>query len=298
MVGLLLACVITVGPARADEPQGREDGGAGPNGPAEHFYNFGLSSSFVDAAGIGSNGGEASFTSLGASVKVWKFTLRYDQDHYSWDRKGQLPFGNGTDDPWTDLKTVGLAFHHGDRLSGKWGYFLMGGVASSYESEMGSPQGMVMAAAQYMYSRKTSFRFGLAGMASELDVTVLPVLGFNYNGVGRGGAGWSAGLGVPETEVAYHFDDVFAVRLNAEMDHGTYKLADDSTVSPDGWLKKSGYGGGLYLDVTPIENVECSVGGFYLFEREWELFDKNKHSLGAYDVDNALGAKLELKILF
>jgi hypothetical protein len=293
---LVLFCLLAFGAmAWAEEPAKGDK-----KGPAEPDFGFTVGGGFLGASDIGSGSGSASVSRFDTELKAWKFSLGYDHDAYSWDRKEELPFGNGVHDPWSDLKTLSLKFNHGGRLSDSWGYFMAAGVSSSYESELGPAAYSAMAGGRYRLSPKSSLTLGLGGSYHELESAVLPMVGFNYNASGGegDGTGWYFSVGFPHTHVGYKANEWLGFRATFLADHGLYKLADANPIAAEGYVKQTGYGTGAFVDLTPSDNISVSIGAYYMFAREWELFDRHEASLGSYDVDNALGGRLEVSFSF
>ena len=279
---------------------------AGDNGPGVEVNGGYLAPAEVDDDSDDDNGSFA-VIDLGGTLRYFYnqavFSVGYHQKSYSWDDEDQLPFGNGRDDPWSDLKNISLGARYWDRFSEKWGWFAGAGLGSSFEEELGPLEARGSGGVSYIFSPKVSASLGAAVSYHPLRTSVFPIVGIRYNrdGGGAGGEGASgffASFGFPETGAGYRFNSSVAVRASVRYDHGIYRLADDSAVAPEGYVETSDALGGLYLDFSPRPNIEVSLGAVYAVYRSLTLYDEDEDELDDYDVDPAPGLALRLRARF
>jgi hypothetical protein len=249
-------------------------------------------------ADVGDSKGEVGVNKVEASFSYSGFDLEYGLSSYRWDKVDQLPFGNGSDDPWDSLHEISFSADKTWQANEQWSYFVKGGVSSSFEKEMeDSFEYEVTGAAIYALSPVWQFGLGARLSYDAVDeVEIMPVGGIYWNQSAE--TGWSACLGVPDTNLKYQFSPRFSSELSFSVDEGLYRLADDSTVEKKGYLENSGMALGLSFDVALSENSLFSIGTEYNFAREFTIYDKDGNEKNNYDVDGALGWFVEFAYEF
>lgn len=260
-------------------------------------FTFKLTGRYFDEAGISNNEGGFSVLSTTASLTYSKLTLTYSRADISWKDVDKLPFGNGKDEPFSNLHDLSLLYNDTGKISSKWRYFAAGGIASSFENEIGDYKLNVMGGLNYILSPRWSFQFGLIASYMEIKTLVIPIVGFRYRPE-KDGTGFSFNLGMPEAYVSYNFTRSVAVRANLRYDVRIYKLDDDSTLEPEGYLERNNLTSGLFLDYSPTQNLKLTVGVIDAFSREWTVYNKDGDKTHDYTVDDALGGLIRLDYSF
>ncbi len=252
-----------------------------PDGPRFNVYTQGYEKADTD------EGGAYSKTESGVSAGYKWFTLAYKQSEYSWSHANSVHFSKGT--PWHTLHKLSLDASFDGMFNDTLGWFASGTILSGFEDEMWdsftfAPRGGLT----FMPSYDWKFHVGAAGLISPVRPLVLPMIGMEWRN--EMDYGLSASVGFPATRVQYRFNDFLAARLAARWDRDIYRLANNSNVSRKGYVEESGYTGGAYLDITPIENLKLTVGAEMLFDRQLRLYDKGGDEFSKTDVDRAVGA--------
>ena len=240
-------------------------------------------------AEVGDSSGGFSSSRAGLSVTYWKFTAGYEHRRFFWHDVHRLPFGNGVEDPWQDFHSLYLVGNHFGVINERWSYFVGGGASSSFEREAGPLSIYAMAGVGYGITPRLRVRLGAIVAYHPVQSILLPVIGLTYGG-GRGGRpepGFSFSLGFPETAATYRFNQSVALKMTVLYQHGIYKLADDSSVQRGGYLEGRHVKAGLYLDYSPLENVDISVGGGYDFLGYMWIYNDNGHLRGDWDIGRA-----------
>ena len=83
-----------------------------------------------------------------------------------------------------------------------------------------------------------------------------------------------------------------------EFNQYTYRLADDSSVEPGGFLKVEDMIAGLQLDYSPLKHLSLEASLSYTITRTFTSYDSDGNHEHEYDVDNALGGMLRLVYRF
>lgn len=258
-----------------------------------------VNTGWVGEADVSDGQGSFSFNHLQASLSYSYFSLSYTQHLYQWNDVHRLPFGNGVADPWETLHRLGLSARYNGRINQRWGYFVNGGLSFGYESSMDRPEFRFMGGAVFGWTPKLKIQLGFVLLNHSIRSLIMPVVGVRF-GEGRGAdrSGWSGALGFPETQITYRFDPHVALKLAGFVDSRVYKLGDNSTVEEGGYLETRDYAGGLFLLYSPIPNMDASLGGGYIFKRDFLTYNDDGHKRGDYDIGLAPLVRFGVKYRF
>lgn len=262
-------------------------------------FRLRVTGSHVAKADVGDGPGAVSLTSGGLDLS-WKFlTLGYSQTRYDWKNVGSLSFGNGVDDPWDTLHRLSLGASYEGGLSEDWFYHTGATITSSFEKEMsGSLGGIVRGGLGYVVSDKVKALFGVALMMNSIETNLMPTVGLSYDDIGRDGSGFTGFLGLPTTSGSYHFNSAHALRVSLEPNGRTARLADDSTVSRQGYMSTEGWQTGLYYDWNPSKALSFTAGPEYNFGRSLRTYNKDGDKLRKENISDAFGGMLRLRYRF
>jgi hypothetical protein len=217
-----------------------------------------------------------SHTQTGVSLSILTLNLDYTMDYYSWDKLGNLPFGNGKDDPWETLHSLSLGGMYGGEINEKWSWVVIAAGSTAFEKEISSSylNSTLGGGAIYSLSDRWNLIGGAGAMytnAPELDfgdllddppeVIPVPVLGVQWNQDAESGLSLSlifpleasisyrtfdgalstsADFLAQSADITYQFTPMFGVTLSGSLDNGTiHQLADDNVAIPVG--TKEGY---------------------------------------------------------
>lgn len=237
-------------------------------------------------------------TRSGLKATYSHFRFVYDRLDYSWDdgEISKLPFGNGVDKPWKALQKLEIGANWEGNWNPKWSYSLDGAVFSAFEEDFGGYGGRVQAWAGYGLGQNLRLRFGARAYVYEFQLTALPVLSLDYAWDRK--QGFSASIGVPEAYVRYAFNQYVALRLFGEYEQDLYRLADDSTVSREGYLMREGVMAGLMVDLTPVKGLCVSAGMIKPLSYTLTTYDKDGDNSKDYDQESGWGALVKVKYEF
>lgn len=220
-------------------------------------------------------------------------TLAYGVRSYDWDDEASLPFGNGVDEPWETLHELELSLGSSGRIDERWGWFANLGLSAAWEEEMDDALGVsAMGGVNYALTRQWVVMMGLRASGHQVGWSVLPVAAAVWNqGVEEG---FSVSIGLPQSELQYRFNPSWAVRLYGKMDSGLWRLADDSTVRAEGYMKESSKVVGLVGEWAPMERMIVTFGPRVYLDREVTFYNKDGDTQDSHDLGTAYGAQLNL----
>ncbi len=230
-----------------------------------------------------------------------KLEIGYGQTAYDWTATERISFGNGRE-PWDKLHHSGMALNYMHHRNQNWSLLAGVDVGAAWEDQkkdaytFGGRVGVI-----YRGGSDVSWIIGAGVLRWPEETLVYPMLGVRWNqgaGPGEHPYGWSASLGAPKTEIRYAFNEVLAAHCHVEMEMVTYRLADDSNVSPSGLVEMSGFSSGFFLDIRPMKPMKVSVGVTYQFGREWEIQDKDGDTIRTVEIEGAVGARMALSWTF
>lgn len=242
------------------------------------------------------DGGSVSVTETGASLRYRWFGIDYLNRRYDWADTSDLPFGHGSD-PWEQLHLLRLRAEISDQLGfGGLGWFAGAGLTAGWEEEMDDAWGVSGTAGLTWAVGGVRLRGGVGVSAHPIGVRAMPVAAADWGN--QRDLGFSATVGIPETMLRYRTSDIFSFRLGGRMDGGTYRLADDSPVEREGYMKTSSLTLGGYIDVTPLDDLTLTLGAEYLTRREMTVYNSDGEKKDSYDVDDAPALFLRLRYGF
>jgi hypothetical protein len=261
-----------------------------------------LYSQYIADSNFSGYDGGYSVASANVGVGYKNFTLWYSRHVYSWNGIDRLPFGNGRDNPWDTLHTLGFYTRHSGRISGKWSYYVNGGVYSAFEEYVAAPTVIAGANIGYDLTPRITFRLGaVTFLHPRVRTFVLPVAGFTFNRSERRGIaskGFSFSLGLPETSVSYRFNPIVSTRIAGWIERNLYHLATGNTVQSNGYIEDYNLVSGVFLDLTPMEKLRVSIGVGYDFVRSITFYNRDGHERGSYDLDAAPSGSLRVDYRF
>lgn len=259
-----------------------------------------LSTSYVGEADVEDDEGKYSVFSATIAARYSFLSAEYKLSNYSWDDEDDLPFLTGTgNDAWDTLHSLWLGAQHGDHISGNWSYFVRGGVSSAFEEEMEDSFGAVaLGGAAYDLGSGWEVQAGVGGKVHPVKNTLFPVLGVSWEGKSAGGQKRFFSLKYPKAEAGYGFSEEWLLRAAIGTEGDTYRLADDSDVSEEGYADISEWNAGLYVDWTPATNLMFTLGAEYRFAREITIYDDDGDELDEYDSDAAPAVTLSVGYSF
>lgn len=242
------------------------------------------------------DGGSVSVTETGASLRYRWFGIDYLNRRYDWSDTSDLPFGHGSD-PWEQLHLLRLRAEISDQLGmGGLGWFAGAGLTAGWEEEMDDAWGVSGTAGLTWALGDVRLRGGVGVSAHPIGVRAMPIAAADWGN--QRDLGFSATVGIPETMLRYRTSDIFSFRLGGRMDGGTYRLADDSPVEREGYMKTSSLTLGGYIDVTPLDDLTLTLGAEYLTRREMTVYNSDGEEKDSYDVDDAPALFLRLRYGF
>ena len=217
-----------------------------------------------------------SHTQAGISLSLLTLNVDYTMDYYSWDKLGDLPFGNGKDDPWETLHSLSLSGMYGGEINERWSWMTIAAGSAAFEDNLDSSllDGFLGTGALYSLSNTWNL-IGGAGVlytnAPELnaldmygdpqEVTPIPVLGVQWNQDAESGLSVSllfpleasisyrsfdgalsasTDLLAQAADITYQFTPMFGVTARGALnDERIHRLAEDNVAIPVG--TKEGY---------------------------------------------------------
>ncbi|GAB6178470.1 hypothetical protein JCM16814_33610 [Desulfobaculum senezii] len=251
----------------------------------------------IGAGDVEDTDGDVSVTSAGVVLQYGNFGLKYNGASYDWGNVDDLPFGSGDEDPWDALHSLSLTYRHVAYREGEVTWMVSGSLLSGFEEEMDSSVSAGLSTiVRYAFDDDWSAGIGAAVQVEPIGIRAFPGLVVLYRSARQ--EGLSAMLGMPTSTVAYRFSPQWAVKAQASMSGGLYRLADDSSVREKGYVRVSGVASGLYAEWTPTPRVRVTAGPEYHFGRGYTFYDDDGDEKDTYDVDASLGASLKVWVTF
>ncbi len=197
---------------------------------------------------------------------------------------------SGIDDPVDSLDHVALDGHYDFSLTQDFGLFTGLTLAMGFEDEIHLSDNYAItprAGVSYTFAGGNQIFLGALAQFNEVDNIYLPIAGIKFGS--DSDLGFSGSLAYPATKVTYRPSAYYAFEGVFLTVRDLYQLADDSKLSPEGYIFEKSYGAALGVIVNPLQMLELRFGVQSFFDREYEIYDAGGHELASYDVDPAMG---------
>ena len=105
-------------------------------------------------------------------------------------------------------------------------------------------------------------------------------------------------LNSPLSEIAYVFNEKWAVHLNWGEFGGVFRLSDDNQVSPRGLLAAKVNKVGLTVDYRPVKSLTMSLAVNEYFHKEFDIQDNNGNTIDIIEVHDSFGGLFSIRWAF
>lgn len=237
-------------------------------------------------------GGAVSVTETGANLRYRWFSIDYLNRSYDWSDTAGHSLSRGSD-PWEQLHLLRLRADIAEQLGfGGLGWFAGAGLTAGWEEEMDDAWGVSGTAGLTWAVGGVRLRGGVAASLHPVGTQLMPLAAADWGN--QRDMGFSATVGIPETMLRYRTSDLLSFRAGGRLQGDTYRLANDSPVEREGYMKSSSLTLGGYIDLTPLDDLTLTLGAEYLTRREMTVYDNDGDKKDTYDVDDAPALFLRL----
>jgi hypothetical protein len=256
-----------------------------------------VESQYTGNARLSGDSGSVAFSTERVTATMLPLTLEYDVSDYSWRNISRLPFGDKRSKPWSTLQMLSATFDYARDLAGGLGFFTEATVFAGYEEELSDSLGLNLTGGlSYAFTPALKLSFGATGLFHEVHSRPLPVVRLDWNQNAK--EGFSASVGFPENTLSYRFDKTYNLRLAQTFDDTIYRLSNESSIGPKGYLESVGVVSGLYLDYTPLPGLTGSIGPQYVLRRKFNTYTPAGDKRDVFSLDNAWGGLAHLEYAF
>jgi hypothetical protein len=234
--------------------------------------------------------------------------------YFDWSDTERLKFSKGKE-PWDDLYSAEFGLAYVYKWNKKWASFLGSGIGAGWEKDTDdiySYRGFL--GTSYRWGQKLNwkgslgFGFGLGPeekssgfFSGPYGTTLGPFGGISWNEEQRESfqPGWSFKLEfVQNLEIAYVFNEHWAVNFFWGDFGAIFRLADDNDISPEGLLAVSYSKSELAVDFRPIETLTLTLGFSEYFHKELDIQDDDGNSLQKIEVHDSFGVRFSVNWAF
>lgn len=243
--------------------------------------------------------GDAGYATSGVAMELGyrHWCLEIERQYFSWRNGETFPGATDGRDPWEFVNRIHLGFSHKHMHSERWmSEFLMGG-RMGFEKNMGDSFSAYLGGyGVYRIHPRLILLLGIfysrhPEIATDYDL--MPILGLVWNPEET--HGFSAQLGLPETQVRWHFDEQTRLVLDLNtLEGGVTRLANDSPVRERGYAELISATVSLRLERRFGDDVDLSVGIGHSVHRELKLYDSDGGNCRAVDIER--GPSIEVSI--
>ncbi|MCF7837375.1 MAG: hypothetical protein K9N49_01980 [Candidatus Marinimicrobia bacterium] len=234
-----------------------------------------------------------SHVALELGHRQWRLGL--ERQFFAWRSAAAFVEETGGRDPWSFFNRVKVGFSHQYRPSARWMVEMLAGGALGFEEE--ASDSLTGYLGGYGLCRLNPRLFVLAGVfysrhqKIETDFDLVPILGVAWNpGEKRG---FSAQLGLPETQARWHFTERTRLVLDLNtLGGGVTRLANDSPVRERGYVELSNASLTLRLETRLGDDLDVSLGIGHSVHREMNIYDKDGGNRRSVDIER--GPSIEI----
>lgn len=259
-------------------------------GSAQAFFVNANTSYNGDADVKNSGGVEVNTTVYQVAAGTEHFTFLYKRTDYDF---------SGIDDPFDSLNRLVFDAHADGDFTDEWGWFGGLGLGFGFEDDFNADENyqiMPRLGVSYMLTPAIKGFLGAAANINEADNKFLPVIGIMF---GRDSdMGLSGSIAYPATKVTYRFNPMFAVEGVFLTIKELYQLNDDSKLIRSGYVMEESYGASAGVVFTPIQLLTVKAGVHGYFDREYTFYNRHGSELGSEELDDCVGAYLNLSLAF
>ena len=283
---------LPVAEAAADAESNDDEGGFG-----------GLSVSVGGVADSKVANRKASYALTGVEVDACLFLFNgsYKRLQFDWNRIDDFVIDTGGRKPWGDLNEFSFGANWGGEIGEKIVYMVMGGISAGFEKQTDGAYSYYLGSlGLYRLSERWLVSGGVLWSRHQeirTDFDVIPVLGVTWNPEATNGL--SVSLGIPTTEVAWHFNDKTRLILDmSDMEGGVYRLADDNPLREKGYVEFMNSSLSLRFQTRLAKRLELELAAGMPLSREFTLYDHDGKNKETHKVEKQPGFKVALSTAF
>ena len=223
--------------------------------------------------------------------------------YFDWSDTERLKFSNGQE-PWDDLYSAEFGLSYVYKWNKKWASVLGSGIGAGWEKDTDdiySYRGFL--GTNYSWGQRLNWKASLGfGFGHGPGGTQLGPFGdISWNEEQRNSfqPGWSFKLEFPpDLQIAYVFNEHWAINFNWSHLDKLFRLADDNDISPEGLLDFSYSKSELSADFRPVETLTLSLGLSEYFHKEFDIQDDGGNSLQTIEVHDSFGFRFSVNWAF
>ncbi len=279
-LSLLLCLLLFVSASSAcagDESP--EEASGGPPGLSVDF-----SFEHVRRAAAPGLGVSASHDEYTAGLRWFFLFLRLNHREYDWRID---PDGSGGEKfpPWESLTalTPGFSYYRGIGESSGVIVNLFGTYGFEEELSSGTLSYNTQAFVLWAYRPRVTLFTGVGMRYHPVSSSFYPMLGFSWEG--DAGSGFYGFLGNPSV-LGYRLNDSTAFNLNVESENWIYRLSEENSVSPRGYLRDSDWKISVSVEKGLTENLTLSAGISRFLDRSISIYDREGDRTGSADIES------------
>ena len=244
--------------------------------------------------------GDASYATSHVALELghrqWRFGL--ERQYFSWRQAEAFVEETGGRDPWEFFNRVQLGFSRQTMHSDRWMSEILVGAAMGFEDEMSdSFTGYLGGYGTYVLNPRLFLLGGVFYSRHQeiaTDFDLMPILGLAWNPGET--FGFSAQLGLPETQARWHFNERTRAVLDLNtLESGVARLANDSPVRERGYVELSSASLTLRLETRLGDDLDVSVGIGHSVHREMKIYDKDGGNRLSVDVERGPSIEIALR---
>ena len=234
------------------------------------------------------SGGKYSRTDMNFRAGYRWLTLAYTRSDYDWSSTGDARIGRGRN-PWDTLHKLSLDAAFDGYLSENVDWFAGMTLVSGFESQIEKSFSLApRAGLSFRATPDLKFHLGATGLLAPAHSMLLPLVGLEWRDAYD--MGLSAKLGFPATQIQYRFNEIVATRLAARWTRDLYRLSNDSSVARKGYVEEESVVSGAYLDLTPLDRLQFTVGAELMAWHSLRVYDSDGDKMSKTDMDPSVGA--------
>lgn len=222
--------------------------------------------------------------------------FQYHHWRFKWDGVEHLPFGDGQSYPIRSMHRLSLRLNLPNRISDQWFWLTSLNINATFEREMDNAYGLgLFSFGSYRIDEDHALQLGAFANYHPTKSLMLPAIGYSYRAKARDG--FKAVIGFPRAYVGYHLHENLLLRAGMLFSQAVIRLADDSTIAPQGFIEAKDYMGNAGIRYDFSDRLQIDADLRYAFIREFTRYDADANEIGHDTIEPSWGMMLKIQYL-
>lgn len=256
-----------------------------------------LKNAYLSDAKVSGSDGSVAVAKTQVSINNKIAGISYTNWAFDWQNVADLPFGDGSRNPITQMHSIRANINAPYFLNDKIFILTSLSLKSTFEKEIeGSYSGGLFSFASYKLDQNHAIQFGAFANYHPVSTLALPVISYSYRA--RQSDGFKFILGFPRTYVGYHVNENLLLRFGMVFSQSVIRLSNDSAIESSGFIEAEDYMSNLGFSYEFNQHFTLESDLLYSVKRNFIIYSKNGDSLSTDTIEPSFGMNFKLSYIF